>query len=217
MCQARNLCTCQYGYVGPRCETSERALNGSQLLERNASVPQSRPFYCGSTIACIFPKIKWARNMWSYVNFQWCVAGTVRMGVSVFPLTCVSANPAGTDPPAAQVRPFSLTLFYEKPLNHSNWMNDLADYVILFSTVPADCKPVCLNGGTCVKPNICVCPIGFYGSQCQIGKNVSPMPGTCHLPLTLPSERLATRLFIAGRLQKLTVYCTKQVTRWQSA
>lgn len=32
------------------------------------------------------------------------------------------------------------------------------------------CDPVCLNGGACTKPNICACPGGFYGSQCQIGK-----------------------------------------------
>lgn len=43
-----------------------------------------------------------------------------------------------------------------------------------FSFVPsaALCNPVCRNGGTCIKPNICACPSGFYGSQCQIGKTV---------------------------------------------
>ncbi|KAK0136096.1 von Willebrand factor D and EGF domain-containing protein [Merluccius polli] len=32
----------------------------------------------------------------------------------------------------------------------------------------AACNPVCRNGGTCVKPGVCACPGGFYGSQCQI-------------------------------------------------
>lgn len=42
---------------------------------------------------------------------------------------------------------------------------------------PALCRPVCLNGGTCIKPNICACPSGFYGSQCQIGKTaMKPVP-----------------------------------------
>ncbi|XP_055301555.1 putative ankyrin repeat protein RF_0381 isoform X2 [Sitodiplosis mosellana] len=31
----------------------------------------------------------------------------------------------------------------------------------------AVCNPVCLNGGTCTGRNICSCPIGFKGLQCQ--------------------------------------------------
>ncbi|KAA0712091.1 von Willebrand factor D and EGF domain-containing protein [Triplophysa tibetana] len=33
----------------------------------------------------------------------------------------------------------------------------------------ASCDPVCLNGGSCVRPNSCVCQHGFYGSRCQNG------------------------------------------------
>ncbi|MEQ2274967.1 hypothetical protein XENORESO_016941 [Xenotaenia resolanae] len=29
------------------------------------------------------------------------------------------------------------------------------------------CSPVCLNGGVCSRPEICECPHGFYGAQCQ--------------------------------------------------
>lgn len=32
------------------------------------------------------------------------------------------------------------------------------------------CEPVCLNGGSCYKPNTCLCPNGFFGAQCQNGK-----------------------------------------------
>ena len=35
---------------------------------------------------------------------------------------------------------------------------------------PAACDPVCLNGGACLRPGVCACPGGFYGSQCQIGE-----------------------------------------------
>uniref|UniRef100_A0A8C0FPE2 EGF-like domain-containing protein n=1 Tax=Bubo bubo TaxID=30461 RepID=A0A8C0FPE2_BUBBB len=31
----------------------------------------------------------------------------------------------------------------------------------------AMCDPVCLNGGSCTKPNVCLCPHGFFGAQCQ--------------------------------------------------
>ncbi|KTG02535.1 hypothetical protein cypCar_00049490 [Cyprinus carpio] len=32
---------------------------------------------------------------------------------------------------------------------------------------PALCDPVCLNGGTCIRPNTCTCQPGFYGARCQ--------------------------------------------------
>lgn len=33
----------------------------------------------------------------------------------------------------------------------------------------AICDPVCLNGGSCTKPDVCLCPHGFFGAQCQNG------------------------------------------------
>lgn len=44
-------------------------------------------------------------------------------------------------------------------------------WVMLYSHT-AVCNPVCLNGGICVRPNMCTCPYGFYGPQCQRGKKV---------------------------------------------
>lgn len=49
---------------------------------------------------------------------------------------------------------------------------DLWNLNLLLVSATALCNPVCLNGGTCMKPNICACPSGFYGSQCQIGNTV---------------------------------------------
>ncbi|POI30216.1 hypothetical protein CIB84_006035 [Bambusicola thoracicus] len=31
----------------------------------------------------------------------------------------------------------------------------------------AMCDPLCLNGGSCTKPGVCLCPHGFYGARCQ--------------------------------------------------
>lgn len=86
------------------------------------------------------------------------------MVASVFLLTSVSVSRAGMDQYVTQVSGFSLCsemfVFYFKCTSL------LCACVFLLS---ADCKPVCLNGGTCIKPNVCACPSGFYGSQCQIG------------------------------------------------
>lgn len=38
------------------------------------------------------------------------------------------------------------------------------------------CDGRCLNGGSCVSPNICVCPQGFSGQNCETGKNRSRTP-----------------------------------------
>lgn len=43
---------------------------------------------------------------------------------------------------------------------------------------PALCSPVCLNGGSCLRPNTCVCPRGFYGAQCHHG-NRTEAAGWC--------------------------------------
>ena len=34
----------------------------------------------------------------------------------------------------------------------------------------ADCEGGCLNGGTCILPNICNCTSGWTGNNCEIGK-----------------------------------------------
>lgn len=43
---------------------------------------------------------------------------------------------------------------------------------------PALCSPMCLNGGSCLRPNTCVCPRGFYGAQCHHG-NRTEATGWC--------------------------------------
>lgn len=33
----------------------------------------------------------------------------------------------------------------------------------------AECSPPCQNGGQCVAPNVCLCPVGWTGPQCAEG------------------------------------------------
>ena len=41
--------------------------------------------------------------------------------------------------------------------------------------VIAVCEPACENQGICIRPNVCHCPEGWEGSQCQI-KMDKPCP-----------------------------------------
>lgn len=52
--------------------------------------------------------------------------------------------------------------------NKNLTINDMMrfDHII----VPAVCEPRCKNGGVCTAPNTCVCKVGYYGKQCELGK-----------------------------------------------
>ncbi|XP_013404740.1 uncharacterized protein LOC106169700 [Lingula anatina] len=44
------------------------------------------------------------------------------------------------------------------------------------------CSPSCRNGGTCIRPNVCICPVTHYGSYCQLSQcswKFPCYPGTC--------------------------------------
>lgn len=51
--------------------------------------------------------------------------------------------------------------------------SDLSLFILSSSLSAALCSPVCLNGGSCVRPNICDCPRGFYGAQCHNGNAIN--------------------------------------------
>lgn len=38
-------------------------------------------------------------------------------------------------------------------------------------SLTAMCDQACENGGTCLRPNQCACPLGWTGHQCQTGKH----------------------------------------------
>lgn len=43
----------------------------------------------------------------------------------------------------------------------------------------AKCQPACQNGGKCAMPNICQCPLNYYGPLCEFEKipcSVLPKP-----------------------------------------
>ncbi|OXB70016.1 UNVERIFIED_CONTAM: hypothetical protein H355_014234 [Colinus virginianus] len=92
------------------------------------------------------------------------------MVVNVSLQTSASVNLDGMDPRAVQ------TLQQKQILYGFN-------FVVMVLTFPdpicaAVCDPVCLNGGSCTKPGVCLCPHGFFGAQCQNG-NLFP-PISCH-------------------------------------
>lgn len=49
----------------------------------------------------------------------------------------------------------------------------LSVLTLSLSLSPALCSPMCLNGGSCIRSNVCECPHGFYGAQCQNGSPTS--------------------------------------------
>lgn len=36
----------------------------------------------------------------------------------------------------------------------------------------AHCNPPCSPEGRCVEPNVCACPSGLYGKQCEKGEQL---------------------------------------------
>ena len=53
-------------------------------------------------------------------------------------------------------------------------------------SVVAECDPQCLNGGICIRPNVCHCQNNWEGSHCQIERskpclNPPPIPRNSRL------------------------------------
>lgn len=44
-------------------------------------------------------------------------------------------------------------------------------YCLHYIIYPAQCNPPCSPEGHCIEPNICACPSGLEGKQCEIGKH----------------------------------------------
>ena len=69
---------------------------------------------------------------------------------------------------------------------------------VLLPTLPdpvsaAMCDPVCLNGGSCTKPDVCLCPHGFFGAQCQNGNLFLFFPFFFPTPLLAAIMRKSVR------------------------
>lgn len=54
----------------------------------------------------------------------------------------------------------------------------------------AVCGQPCLNGGTCLRPNQCACPLGWTGHQCQTG--------TCAHTIYLQSHSRVSACIFSG-------------------
>ena len=44
-------------------------------------------------------------------------------------------------------------------------------YCLHYTIYPAQCNPPCSPEGRCIEPNVCACPSGLEGKQCEIGKH----------------------------------------------
>lgn len=54
------------------------------------------------------------------------------------------------------------------------YVNDYIFFLIVtdeFSPFTAMCDPACENNGTCMSPEVCICPDGFSGKRCERGKD----------------------------------------------
>ena len=45
------------------------------------------------------------------------------------------------------------------------------------NTFSALCNPGCLNGGSCIRPNVCSCPVGYTGPTCETGMCLNKILG----------------------------------------
>lgn len=55
-----------------------------------------------------------------------------------------------------------------------HYVNDYVFFLIVtdeFSPFTAMCDPACENNGTCMSPEVCICPDGFSGKRCERGKD----------------------------------------------
>lgn len=59
-------------------------------------------------------------------------------------------------------------------------------FTLILKSLAAVCGKPCVNGGTCVRPNLCACPLGWRGYHCQTGTRTG-----ARLPAR-PQERLHT-------------------------
>ena len=77
-------------------------------------------------------------------------------------------------PPWIRSCNFALLLTYIRPCVISDMVNKYErNYLTADSSIfsfPVACYPSCRNGGTCIGPNQCVCPEGWFGPTCSEGR-----------------------------------------------
>ncbi|XP_060128592.1 uncharacterized protein LOC118092273 [Zootoca vivipara] len=147
-CITPNICSCVYGFVGPRCET----------LVCNR--------HCHNGGKCIAPDECECKPGWSSPLCETAVCNPVCLngGTCIRPNTC--ACPHGFFGPQCQFA------FCNPPCkNNGQCMRDnmcscMEGYVGR-RCQKSVCDPMCMNGGRCISPDICDCPSGWKGKCCS--------------------------------------------------
>ncbi|XP_061464867.1 neurogenic locus notch homolog protein 1-like isoform X3 [Rhineura floridana] len=148
-CIAQNICSCVYGFVGPRCET----------LVCNR--------HCHNGGKCVAPDECECKPGWSSPFCETAVCNPVCLNGG----TCIRPNicscPYGFFGPQCQ------SAFCNPPCKNNgqcmrNNMCSCMEGYVGRRCQKTLCLPSCLNGGQCIGPNICQCSGGWVGLLCQI-------------------------------------------------
>ncbi|CAL4152093.1 unnamed protein product, partial [Meganyctiphanes norvegica] len=70
----------------------------------------------------------------------------------------------------------------------------------------AQCKPPCGNGGICIRPKTCDCPIGWTGNRCQ--KEITLKPVLTSTPAY--DEHLGTTAQLSTEMLETTIHSNKR-------
>ncbi|XP_062974385.1 von Willebrand factor D and EGF domain-containing protein-like [Elgaria multicarinata webbii] len=192
-CITQNICSCVYGFVGPRCET----------LVCNR--------HCHNGGKCVAPDECECKPGWSSPLCETAVCNPVCLngGTCIRPNTC--ACPYGFFGPQCQ------SAFCNPPCKNNgkcmrnNLCSCMEGYVGR-RCQKSVCDPMCMNGGRCISPDVCDCPSGWKGKHCSksvclpsclnggecIGPNVCQCPGgwgglLCQIPLCEPQCQFGGR------------------------
>uniref|UniRef100_A0A670IFZ4 von Willebrand factor D and EGF domains n=2 Tax=Podarcis muralis TaxID=64176 RepID=A0A670IFZ4_PODMU len=147
-CITPNICSCVYGFVGPRCET----------LVCNR--------HCHNGGKCIAPDECECKPGWSSPLCETAVCNPVCLngGTCIRPNTC--ACPRGFFGPQCQFAFCNPPCKNNGQCMRNNVCSCMEGYVGR-RCQKSVCDPMCMNGGRCISPDICDCPSGWKGKRCS--------------------------------------------------
>ncbi|CAI5762530.1 von Willebrand factor D and EGF domain-containing protein-like [Podarcis lilfordi] len=147
-CITPNICSCVYGFVGPRCET----------LVCNR--------HCHNGGKCIAPDECECKPGWSSPLCETAVCNPVCLngGTCIRPNTC--ACPHGFFGPQCQFAFCNPPCKNNGQCMRNNVCSCMEGYVGR-RCQKSVCDPMCMNGGRCISPDICDCPSGWKGKRCS--------------------------------------------------
>ncbi|XP_054826080.1 von Willebrand factor D and EGF domain-containing protein-like [Eublepharis macularius] len=147
-CIIQNICSCVYGFVGPRCET----------LVCNR--------HCHNGEKCVTPDECECKSGWSSPSCETAICNPVCLngGSCIRPNTC--ACPHGFFRPQCQSALCNPPCKNNGKCVRNNVCSCTEGYVGR-RCQKSVCDPMCMNGGKCISPGICDCPSGWKGKLCS--------------------------------------------------